>query len=108
MPWVDLSVDFITHLPLSNGFNSILTVIDHFSKETEFILCNKTATALDTTKLYLFHIWKDHGLPPTIVSDWGPQFTSQVMMDLCKWLGISSKLSTVHHPQTDGQMEVMN
>ena len=28
MPWVDVSVDFITDLPLSNGFDSILTVID--------------------------------------------------------------------------------
>ena len=108
MPWVDVSADFITDLPLSNGFDSILTVIDRFSKETEFILCNKTATALDTTKLYLFHVWKDHGLPCTIISDWGLQFTSQVMMDLCKQLGILPKLSTAHHPQTDGQTEVMN
>ena len=84
MPWVDISTDFITDLPLSNGFDSILTVIDRFSKETEFILCNKTATALDTAKLYLFHVWKDHGLPCTIVSDRGPQFASQVMSDLCK------------------------
>ena len=108
MPWVDVSMDFIMDLPLSNGFDSILTVVDHFSKETEFIPCNKTATALDTAKLYLFHVWKDHGLPRTIVSDWGLQFASQVMTDLCKQLGISPKLSTVHHPQTDGQMEVMN
>ena len=84
MPWVDVSVDFITDLPLSNGFNSILTVVDCFSKETEFILCNKTTMALDTAKLYLFHVWKDHGLPHTIVSDRGLQFTLQVMMDLCK------------------------
>ena len=108
MPWVDVSADFITDLPLSNGFDSILTVVDHFSKETEFIPCNKTATALDTAKLYLFHVWKDHGLPHTIVSDHGPQFASQVMSDLCKRLRISPKLSTVHHPQTDGQTEVMN
>ena len=108
MPWVDISVDFIMDLPLSNGSNSILTVIDRFSKETEFIPCNKTATALDTAKLYLFHVWRDHGLPHTIVSDWGPQFASQVMLDLCKRLGISPKLSTAHHPQTDGQTEVMN
>ena len=108
MPWVDVSADFITDLPLSNGFNSILTVVDRFSKETEFIPCNKTATALDTAKLYLFHVWKDHGLPRTIVSDWGLQFASQVMMDLCKRLGILTKLSTAHHPQTDGQTEVMN
>ena len=108
MPWVDVSADFITDLPLSNSFDSILTVVDRFSKETEFIPCNKTVTALDTTKLYLFHVWKDHGLPHTIVSDRGLQFASQVMMDLCRRLGISPKLSTVHHPQTDGQTEVMN
>ena len=108
LPWVDISADFITDLPLSNGFNSILMVIDRFSKETEFILCNKTTTALDTAKLYLFHIWKDHGLPHTIVSDQGPQYTSQVMTDLCKRLSISPKLSMAHHPQMDGQMEVMN
>ena len=29
-------------------------------------------------------------------------------MDLCKQLGISPKLSTAHHPQMDGQTEVMN
>ena len=84
MPWVDVSVDLITDLPLSNGCDSILMVVDRFSKETKFILCNKTATALDTTKLYLFHVWKDHGLPHTIISDRGPQFASQVMSDLCK------------------------
>ena len=108
MPWVDVSADFITNLPLSHGFNSILTVVDRFSKEMEFIPCNKTATALDTAKLYLFHVWKVHGLPRTIISDHGPQFASQVMMDLCKRLGIAPKLSTAHHPQTDGQTEVMN
>ena len=69
MPWVDVSTDFITDLLLSNSFDSILTVIDRFSKETEFIPCNKTATALDTAKLYLFHVWKDHGLLCTIISD---------------------------------------
>ena len=101
-------MDFITDLPLSNSFDTILTVVNCFSKETEFILCKKTTTALDTAKLYLFHVWKDHGLPHTIISDRGPQFALQVMMDLCKHLGIAPKLSTVHHPQTDGQTEVMN
>ena len=108
MPWVDVSADFIMDLPLSNSFDSILMVVDRFSKETEFIPCQKTTTALDTAKLYLFHIWKDHGLPCTIVSDQGPQFALQVMTHLCKRLGISPKLSTAHHPQMDGQTEVMN
>ena len=108
MPWVDVSVDFITDLPLSNGYDSILVVFDHFSKEVEFIPCNKTVTTLETAKLYLFHVWKNHSLPRTIVSDCGPQFASQVMKDLCKYLGIISKLSTTHHPQTDDQTERIN
>ena len=64
MPWVDISMDFITDLPLSSSYDSILTIVDRFSKETEFILCNKTATALDTTKLYLFH-GLEGSWPPT-------------------------------------------
>ena len=53
-------------------------------------------------------VWKNHSLPHTIVSDCRPQFAPQVMKDLCKCLGITSKLSTTHHPQTDSQMEWMN
>ena len=108
MPWVDVSVDFITNLPLSARYDSILTVVDHFSKEMVFILCWKMATALDTAKLYVFHAWKDHGLSWLIVSDWGPQFASQVMKDLCGQLGITPKMSTAHHPQTNRQIEVAN
>ena len=108
MPWVDVSADFITDLPLSNGYDSILVVVDHFSKEVEFIPCNKTVTALEMAKLYLFHVWKNHGLPCTIVSNRRPQFASQMMKDLCKYLGIISKLSTAYHPHTDAQMEQMN
>ena len=53
-------------------------------------------------------MWKNHGLPHSIVSDRGPQFASQVMKDLCKCLSITPKLSTVYHLQTDGQIEWMN
>ena len=79
MPWMDVIADFTTNLPLSNGFDSILVVNDQFSKEVKFIPCNKIITALDMAKLYLHHVWKDHGLPRSIMSDCGLQFASQVM-----------------------------
>ena len=107
-PWMEVTADFTTDLPLSNGFDSILEVVEHFSKEVEFIPCNKTTTALNTAQLYLHNVWKNHGLPSSIVSDQGPQFGSQVMRDLCRWLGIQPKLSTMFQPQTDGQTERMN
>jgi transposase InsO family protein len=108
IPWAEVTVDFTTDLPLSNGFDSILVVVDRFSKEVEFIPCNKTTTVLDTARLYLHNVWKNHGLPSSIVSDQGPQFASQVMRDLCKRLGIQPKLSTAFHPQTNGQTKRMN
>jgi hypothetical protein len=68
LPWTEVTADFTTDSPLSNGFDSILAVIDQFSKEVEFIPCNKTTTALDTARLYLHNVWKNHGLPSSIVS----------------------------------------
>jgi transposase InsO family protein len=107
-PWEDISADFITDLPLSNGFDSILVVIDRFSKEAVFIPTVKTVTSLDTAKLYRDNVWKVHGTPKSLVSDRGPQFASKLMTDLSKMIGIELKLSTAFHPQTDGQTERLN
>ena len=107
-PWKEISADFITDLSVSEGFDSILVVVDQFSKEVEFIPCTKSTSALDTAKLYLHYVWKHHGLPTGIVSDRGPQFTSQVMKDICKRLGIQPWLSTAYHPQTNRQTERIN
>ena len=49
-----------------------------------------------------------HGLSESIVSDWGPQFAAGLTKELNRMLEIKTKLSTVFHPQTDGQMECMN
>ena len=102
-PWKEIFTDFITDLPKSEGFDSILIVDDQFSKEVEFIPCTKSMSALDTAKLYLCHVWKHRGLPTGL--DRGPQFASQVMKDICKRLGIQPWLSTAYHLQTNGQME---
>ena len=55
-PWKEKSTDFITDLPVSEGFDSILVVVDRFSKEVKFIPCTKTTSALDTTKVYLRYV----------------------------------------------------
>ena len=107
-PWKEISADFITDLPESEGFDSILVVVDRFSKEVEFIHYIKATSALNAAKLYLCYVWKYHGLPTGIVSDRGSQFTLQVMKDICKRLEIQPRLFTTYHPQTDGQTERIN
>ena len=106
--WKHISANFITDLPLSHGFDTILMVVDQFSKEVELISCTKTCSALDMAKLFMHNMWKHYGLPHSITSDWGPQFAAQVMQESNKALGIFTKLSTSFHPQTDGQMEIVN
>ncbi|KAK1916543.1 hypothetical protein P3342_012167 [Pyrenophora teres f. teres] len=57
---------------------------------------------------FMEYIWKEEGYPRTIVSDRGRQFTSHFWSRLCARVGTHPKLSTSHHPETDGQTENAN
>jgi len=106
--WSHISADFITKLPLAQGYNSILVVVDRLTKMAHFIPTTEKTTAGGLARLFRDNVWKLHGLPKSIISDRGPQFTAGVMRKLNTMLGIDSKLSTAFHPQTDGQTERMN
>uniref|UniRef100_A0A803TXD7 Gypsy retrotransposon integrase-like protein 1 n=1 Tax=Anolis carolinensis TaxID=28377 RepID=A0A803TXD7_ANOCA len=106
-PWEIISADFITDLP-SFGFTTILVVVDLFTKLAHFIPCDGLPTAKETADYFLQHVFRLHGLPKSLVTDRGTQFTSRFWKALQKLLGIDSRLSSAHHPQTDGQTERTN
>ena len=106
--WETATMDFITDLPTSKGYDSILTIVDRHSKAIILAPCNKTITAEQTSQLLMDHMWKRTGFPNAIISDRGPQFAAQVTQELWRKLGIKQKLSTAHHPQTDGESERVN
>ncbi|GAU35788.1 hypothetical protein TSUD_56650 [Trifolium subterraneum] len=76
--WEDISMDFITGLPKSKGYEAILEII------------------------------RLHGIPLTIVSDRDPIFISSFWKELFKMQGTKLQMSTSYHPETDGQTEVFN
>ncbi len=39
-PWTDVTLDFVIGLPISNGYNAILMVVDHLTKERHYIPCS--------------------------------------------------------------------
>jgi len=106
--WTHISVDFITKLPLVQGYDSILVVVDRFTKMAHFILTTEKTSAEELAQLFRDNIWKLHRLPDSIISDRGPQFAAGIMRELNRMLRIEMKLSTAFHPQTDGQTEQMN
>ena len=100
--------DFITKLPLAQGYDSILVVVDQLTKIVHFIPTTEKTSAKGLARLFRDNVWKLHGLPKSIISDRGPQFVAGLMRELNKMLGIRSKLLTAFHPQTDRQTERVN
>ena len=72
------------------------------------IPCRNTCTAEQLADLYARHIFWLHGLPESIISDQGTQFTAQFWRGLYRTLKIEALLSTPFHPQTDSQTERSN
>jgi len=107
-PWTHISADFITKLPLAQGYNSILVVVDRLTKIVHFIPTTEKTSAEELARLFRDNVWKLHGLPESIISDRGPQFAAELMRELNEMLGVKSKLSMAFHPQTDGQTERVN
>ena len=76
-PWHSISMDFVTDLPNSNGFTTILVILDLFSKMADLFPLKKMPTATLLAEFFLSNFVKLHGLPSVIISDRGPQFISK-------------------------------
>jgi len=101
-PWTHISADFITKLPLAQGYDSILVVVDRLMKIIHFIPTIKKTSVEGLARLFRDNVWKLHGLPKSIISNQGPHFVAKLMRELNQMLGIKSKLSMAFYPQTDG------
>ena len=102
-------MDFVLGLPCAfRKHDSILVVVDRFSKMAHFLPCSKTSDTSKITKLYFNEIVKLYGLPKTILSNRDVRFMSYFWKTLWHLVGTELKFSTAFHPQTDGQIEVVN
>ena len=92
----------------SNGMDTIVVIIDRFTKMTRLKAMTTNILSEGIAKIYQDDIWKLHKIPRKILSDREPQFSSKFMEEFTKVLGTKWQLLMAYHPQTDGQTERIN
>ncbi|GAU41241.1 hypothetical protein TSUD_97760 [Trifolium subterraneum] len=106
--WEDIAMDFITGLPLSSGYTTIMVVVDRLTKYAHFIPMRSDYSSKSVVEAFMHNIVKLHSMPKSIVSDRDKVFTSAFWQQLFKLQGTSLAMSSAYNPQSDGQIEVLN
>ena len=107
--WENISMDFITGLPRTlHGYNAIWVIVDRLTKSAHFLSVKANYSVEKYAELYITKIVCLHGVPKSIVSDRGPQFTARFWKSLHDAMGTDLTFSTAYHPQTGGQTEQVN
>ena len=99
-PWQRVASDLF----MLNGVNYLL-VVDYFSRFPEVIKL-KTTTSASIIEAFKA-IFSRYGVPETLVSDNGPQYTSQEFSEFTKSYNFCHVTSSPHFPQSNGQAERM-
>ncbi|GJR39054.1 reverse transcriptase domain-containing protein [Tanacetum coccineum] len=99
-------LDFMGPFPDSRGNKYILVAVDYVSKWVE-------AQALPTNDArvvvkFLKGLFARFGVPKALISDRGTHFCNSQLEKALQKYGVTHKISTAYHPQTNGQTEVTN
>ena len=87
-----------------SGNNAIVVFTDYFTKWVEaYAIPNQQATTI--AQKLIQGVLCRHGAPERIISDRGPNFTSDVFRSVTDMLGMKQNMTSGYHPQADGQSE---
>ena len=98
---------FMGPFPPSCGYLFILLAVDYVSKWVEAIP-TRTNDHKVVLKFLKEHIFSRFGVPHAIISDGGLHFCNRSFENLLKKYGVTHKVPTAYHPQTNGQAELAN
>ena len=99
-----MEIDVIPESPPSGGFENIVTAVDNFLR---YLFAHPTPNQgqKTTAKIVIKKMTKHAGLPTKIFSDKGSALKSHVIKKVAGVLGITLKLATTKHVQTNRMLE---
>jgi hypothetical protein len=106
--WESISMDFITGLPKAQGKDCIFVVLDKLTKFAHIFSIATHYNAAHVAYFFFREVFRLHGLPKTIVSNRENKFMSTFWQELFRLVGTTLTPSTNYHPQTNGQIEIVN
>lgn len=83
-------------------------MVDRLSNYVHFMPLKHPFTVESVARVFFDHIFKLHSLPKMIISDRDSIFLSSFWQEIFRLQGVDLRMSTAYHPQTDGQMEIVN
>lgn len=105
-PFHTVTLDWLKGFPrTSDGFDSVLNIVDKFSKWAIIVPCDTHSSTKDTIRILWEQVFSWVGLPNVIIGDRDTRLTASMMQSLRKFLKVELRLSSGYHPQTDGQTE---
>ncbi|GKF39835.1 reverse transcriptase domain-containing protein [Tanacetum coccineum] len=99
-------IDFMGSFPSSRDNKYILMVVDYLSKWVE-----AKALPINDARVvckFLKSLFAKFGAPRAIISDHGTHFCNDQFAKVMLKYGVTHRLSIAYHPQTSGQVEVLN
>ncbi len=104
-------MNFIIELLLSEDYNVICIIICWLIKKHHYVFChwkNESISVEEMIWIMLWNVYWLHDLLSFIVSNRDSQFILTMWQSLCKWLRITTSLSTLYHSEIDDQSKRVN
>ena len=101
-----VNIDIVT-LPASNGFRHLLTAVDRFTRWPVAIPI-RDISAETVSEAFAYGWVASFGVPSSITTDRGSQFSSAIWTQLMASWGITSHFTTAYHPEANGLVERMH
>lgn len=105
IPWSTLCLDFITGLPVDNGFDCILAITDKFTKIIICLIGKLSWTSSEWAQVFVHQVYPLCGMPHRFVHDVDSRLVSRLWASLCETANVEVRTSAPHHQQANGQSE---